>query len=499
MFRSEGVDVMKLMKTGVTGGNEKAKLAAIGRSQAMIEFTPDGIIKSANQNFLDLMEYSESEIVGQHHAMFVGQDDKNSAAYQEFWQDLKAGSFRASEFRRITKSGKSVWIQASYNPLIDNKGNVTGIVKIASDISLQKSRSSQNAGLITAINRSQAVIHFDMSGNIQDANENFCSTLGYNLEDIRGKHHSMFVAPEDRNAEYDAFWDKLRAGEFQEAEFRRVDKSGRDVYIQATYTPILNYKGKPYKVVKFATDITARVLARIERSRTTKEIDQDLTDIEQFVRRASERAQESASASSQTSSSVENVARGSSQLAASVEEISSQATKASDISRHAVEEANTARENFDMLARSAEQIGEIISLISDIAEQTNLLALNATIEAARAGEAGRGFAVVASEVKQLATQSARASEDIGSQILSVQDATRSATTKGIDDVNSISGSISSAVEEQAVGTRDISSNMSEATRAVSHISEGITSIADATREIESSTQKVKALSAALAS
>ena len=151
MFRSEGVDVMKLMKTDVTGGNEKAKLAAIGRSQAMIEFTPDGIIKSANQNFLDLMEYSESEIVGQHHAMFVGHDDKNSAAYQEFWQDLKAGNFRASEFRRITKSGKSVWIQASYNPLIDNKGNVTGIVKIASDISLQKSRSSQNAGLCEVV------------------------------------------------------------------------------------------------------------------------------------------------------------------------------------------------------------------------------------------------------------------------------------------------------------------------------------------------------------
>lgn len=358
---------MKLMISGKSGGNEKTKLAAISRSQAIIEFTPDGMITSANQNFLDLMEYSEKEIVGQHHSMFVGTSDKSSDAYKAFWKDLKAGTFQASEFHRVTKSGKSVWIQASYNPLVDKNGNVTGIIKIASDITDAKSASTQNTGLIRAINKSQAVIHFDMTGKIEDANENFCATLGYKPNEILGKQHSMFIAPEDRNADYDVFWEKLRAGEFQEAEFRRINKAGEDVYIQATYTPILNHEGKPYKVVKFATDITARVLARMERARAASEIDHDLTDIEQFVRRASKRAQESASASSQTSASVENVASGSAQLAASVQEISGQATKASDISRQAVEEANTARANFDLLASSAEQIGEIISLISNIA------------------------------------------------------------------------------------------------------------------------------------
>ena len=480
------------------------RLQAISRSQAVIEFTPEGIVTDANENFTGLMGYALDEIVGQHHRLFVDKDEAGSDTYRQFWADLGAGKFRSDEFRRKTKSGKSVWIQASYNPIIDKSGTVTGIIKIATDITDKKSRSAKDAGLVTAINASQAVIHFEMDGTIQDANAKFCDALGYSLSEIVGKKHAMFVAPEDRNMEYDAFWKALNRGEFQSGEYRRVTKSGEDVYIQATYTPILNFRGKPYKVVKFATDITERVKARLARAQTSSDIDRDLTEIEEAVARAAQRADAAAAASAETASSVQNVADGSTQLASSVQEISGQATKANDISSKAVEQARSASNHIQTLSKSAEQIGEIINLISDIAEQTNLLALNATIEAARAGEAGRGFAIVASEVKQLATQSARASEEIGQQILSVQGATRDtvsvieAIATVIEDVNAISLSISSAVEEQAVVTRDISSHMTEATHAVSSVNDGITTIAEATREIQSSTEKVKLRSASLA-
>lgn len=481
-----------------------AKLKAISLSQAVIEFNPDGTIVDANENFLNLMGYDRSQVVGQHHRMFVDPNEANTDEYRDFWRKLRGGAFLSEEFHRVTKGGKSIWIQASYNPIKDKDGNVTGIIKVASDISERKRKTSIDAGTLMAINESQAVIHFDRDGNILEANENFCKTVGYSMSEIIGKKHAMFIAKEDQNVDYKAFWDNLRAAIPQIGEYKRMSKSGKPVYIQATYTPIQNYAGKVYKVIKFATDVTSQVEARLVRGETSKEIDRELSEIEQIVRNAAGQAEEAAMASSETASSVENVAHGSAQLASSVEQISTEATKALDISRHAVNEASQAGARFDMLAKSADQIGEIINLISDIAEQTNLLALNATIEAARAGDAGRGFAVVASEVKQLATQSSRASEEIGQQISSIQDMTReavesiSAIAKVIEDVSAISVSISGAVEEQAVVTRNISANMSEATNAVTNINRGINSIADATREIQTSTQKVKSRSASLA-
>ncbi|MFC6199043.1 methyl-accepting chemotaxis protein [Ponticaulis profundi] len=485
--------------------NDSQILSALNRSQAIIKFSPDGVIESANKNFLNLMGYREDEVVGKHHRMFVDPEESAKADYAAFWDALRSGEFRTDEYRRVTKSGKSVWIQATYNPIMNDHGQVTGIVKLATDISAKKSKSSTAAGVITAINQSQAVIHFAMDGTIQEANENFCKTVGYESDEIVGKRHAIFVPEEERGPKYEAFWRALSEGKAQSGEFKRINKHGKPIYIQATYTPILNFRGKAYKVIKFATDITDRVLARNERQQVTAEIDRDLTSVEEIIRRAAQRAEEVARASAETSSSVENVASGSSQLANSVDEISQQASKAYQISEKAVDEARATNGHILKLSQSADQIGAIISLISDIAEQTNLLALNATIEAARAGEAGKGFAVVASEVKQLATQSAKASGDISKQISAVQDATRLVVSaiegieKIITDVNAISMSISGAVEEQAAVTRDISSNMMEATNAVGNISDGINTIAEATREVQGSTQKVKALSASIAS
>ena len=289
------------------------KLAAISRSQAVIEFTPDGRIKNANDNFLNLMGYRLDEIVDKHHSLFVDPDQVGSKDYIQFWADLKAGKFQSAEFRRKSKSGKNVWIQATYNPILDKSGTVCGIIKIATDVSASKSKSSKDAGLISAINASQAVIHFDMTSTILDANENFCKTVGYSLEEIRGQKHAMFVAPEDLGPKYEAFWDSLRRGEFQTAEFKRIGKNGQPIYIQATYTPIVNFRGHAYKVVKFATDITERVLARLERAKTSAEIDTDLSEIEKTLTLASQRADAAATASAETSENVQNVARGSSQ------------------------------------------------------------------------------------------------------------------------------------------------------------------------------------------
>ncbi|MDD1532231.1 MULTISPECIES: methyl-accepting chemotaxis protein [unclassified Bradyrhizobium] len=239
----------------------QARLDAIGRSQAMIEFNLDGTIVTANKNFLDALGYRLDEIQGKHHSMFVPADQRDSAEYKAFWAALNRGEYQAREFKRIAKDGHEVWIEASYNPVLDGNGKTVMVAKIATDITAKKIRSMTDASKIAAIGRAQAVIEFRLDGTIVTANENFCKALGYSLSEIEGRHHSLFVAEAERNgAAYREFWAKLNRGDYQAGEFKRIGKGGREVWILASYNPLLDENGKPYGVVKFATDVTAEKL-----------------------------------------------------------------------------------------------------------------------------------------------------------------------------------------------------------------------------------------------
>ncbi len=238
-----------------------AMLAALNRSQAVIEFDLDGHVTDANDNFLAALGYSLPEIKGKHHSMFVDPSEHDSPAYREFWTALRAGQYQSGEFLRIGKGGREVWIQASYNPILDKSGKPTGVVKFAADITAAKAHSLEDAGKLAAIGRAQAVIEFAMDGTVLTANDNFLAAMGYSLGEIKGKHHSMFVEPSVRDgSDYREFWSRLNRGEYFPGEFKRIGKGGKEVWILASYNPILDARGKPFKVVKYATDVTAQKL-----------------------------------------------------------------------------------------------------------------------------------------------------------------------------------------------------------------------------------------------
>ena len=241
--------------------NALAQAAAISRSQAVIEFNLDGTIITANENFLGAMGYTLDEIKGKHHSLFVDQVTRESATYREFWGNLNKGQFQAAQYKRVAKGGREIWIEASYNPILDSGGKPYKVIKFATDITASKIASLDAQGKIAAIDRAQAVIEFNLDGTIITANENFLTTVGYALSEIQGRHHSMFVEPQERDGNaYRDFWMRLARGEYQAAEYKRVGKGGREIWILATYNPILNEAGKPFKVVKFATDVTQQKL-----------------------------------------------------------------------------------------------------------------------------------------------------------------------------------------------------------------------------------------------
>lgn len=421
------------------------QIGAISKSQAIIHFALDGTILDANENFLRTMGYTLEEVKGQHHRMFVEPAYADSLEYRQFWEKLRQGEFESREYKRVGKGGKEIWILASYNPIFDMNGRLMKVVKFATNITRQKLANADYQGQIEAIGRTQAVIEFSLDGKILAANPLFLDTMGYSLQEVQGKHHSIFVEPTyAESSEYRDFWENLRKGRCNAGAFKRIGKNGKEVWIQASYNPILDMNGKPFKVVKFATEITDMV-GLIENTRV----------------------------------GVQNMAAATEEMSASIGEISRNMALSKDATESIMTTTAASGAASDSLVKSMQSMEKIVDLIRAIAGRVNILALNASIEAARAGEAGKGFAVVASEVKNLSNQTSEATDEIAREIEAVQKISTEVATsvretmEGVTRVNQYVGSVAASLEQQTYVTRDLSENSMRSSRAVDEINDRV--------------------------
>ncbi len=521
---------------------EKRKMeqqsAAIAKSQAIIEFNLDGSVVTANDNFLNCLGYTLDEIKGQHHRMFCDPAYVNSSEYPAFWAKLNRGEFDAGVYRRIGKGGKEIWIQAVYNPILNAAGKPQKVVKFATDITEQKNKAAEFEGKLAAVSKAQAMIEFNLDGTIVTANDNFLGCLGYSLDEIKGKHHRMFAEPAyAAGGEYQAFWAKLNRGEFDAGVYKRIGKGGKEIWIQASYNPIFDASGKPYKVVKFATDITAQkqsqaemeklvaeaqaVLGRLASNDLTQEmtntyrgdldkvktsinavvqnLSQTITTVREAVQAVSagaeqitkgnedlsQRTSEQASALEETSASMEEMTSTVKQNADNAKQANQLAIAARDIADKGGSVTVRAVEAMGEINKSSKKIADIITVIDEIAFQTNLLALNAAVEAARAGEHGRGFAVVAAEVRNLAQRSATAAKEIKGLI--------NESIQRVNDGSELVNQSGKTLEEIVSSVKRVTDIIAEITAASQEQAQGIDQVNKAIMQMDETTQQNAAL------
>jgi methyl-accepting chemotaxis protein len=508
---------------------------ALNKVQAVIEFDLKGKILHANDNFLSALGYTLDDIRGQHHRIFCEPAYAASAEYKKFWENLGKGILDRGEYKRIGGDGREVWINASYNPVFDESGKPYKVVKFATDVTASRQEKAEYEGKVNAINKAQAMIEFDLSGHVLTANDNFLKAMGYELDEIQGRHHRLFCDESyAASPAYADFWAKLNRGEFDAGRYKRVGKGGRVIWIQATYNPIYDGNGRLFKVVKFATDVTAQVEleesvklraaddqrkveallktvrkaaegdltgeVRVEGSEPIDQladgIQQMMSDLRSVIGKVVDSAGGFSGSSQDIAGRASTVASGAQLLGATVEEmnasieeltasinsIATNSRSADQLAKDTHQEAERGAkaitrsiEAMELINKSSEDISEIIKVIGEIASQTNLLAFNAAIEAARAGEHGLGFSVVADEVRKLAERSSQATKEISKLI--------NESVKRVAQGSEISKQAGEAFEKIVAG-------VGRTTHAISEISCGADEQLVAAREVSTAIQQV---------
>ncbi len=479
---------------------ETYKLRAIDDNYAVISFKPDGTILHANKNFLDALGYSAYEVAGKHHKIFCDSRYVASRDYSDFWTGLNSGTTMTSEFKRIRKDGSSIFIQASYMPIKDSSGRVIQVIKFAQDVTQRKLQTLDYEGQLSAISKSQAVIEFNMDGTVITANENFLKTLGYQLNEIVGKHHNMFCEDTYKNSnDYKDFWKRLNNGQFDSGEYLRLGKGGKHIWIQASYNPIMDIDNKPFKVVKYATDITDKKNLIFEIDKKVQGLTGSLNHLSNAAESMSQSAQTTMNSSHEVSVASEQINQAVSDLSEKIESMLSSITSIAEtsaqgekVAQEAKSQSRSTTEAMMQLNEESTKIGETIHIITQIAFQTNILSLNAAVEAATAGEAGKGFAVVAQEVRNLASRSDEAAKEITNAIALIQSLVKSALgsinniDNTIQNISEMSSTISRSMTSQQTITNDLASTALEVSQGVNEISNNMVSVS---RSAENSGKK----------